>query len=87
MTERDWKAPVISDDDDRTPAEVVAALSSAVIFPRFLGLDDGADYVWELEDGKWTWGVDPDEALAHSRTFLPEDYVIKFGAPTRLERR
>lgn len=67
---------------ERTAAEVVAALSDAVIFPRFLGLDDGGDFVWELEDGRWTWGEDPHHAVRQTRTFDPERYVVKFGEPT-----
>lgn len=74
-------------NEEITAAEVVARLSETVVFPRFLGSDDSGDFVWELEDGRWTWGEDPDEAANRVRTFEPERYVVKFGAPTPIEGR
>lgn len=74
-------------EPERTAAEVVAALSETVIFPRFLGVDDSGSFVWELEDGRWTWGEYPDDALYRTRTFEPERYVDKYGAPTPIKKR
>jgi hypothetical protein len=73
------------DDVEMTDAEAVAALNDTVIFPRFLGQDDAGDFVWELADGRWTWGDDPHDVLDRVRTFEPERYVQKFGVPTPLE--
>jgi hypothetical protein len=71
---------------ERTAAEVVAALSDAVVFPRFLGVDDAGDNVWELENGRWTWGDEPYDAICRARTFEPERYVDKYGEPTPITK-
>jgi len=53
-------------------------------YPRFLGVDDSGDFVWELADGRWTWGSDPYDAACRRRTFEPERFTEKYGAPTAL---
>lgn len=53
----------------------------SVIYPRFLGIDGSGDFVWELADGRWTWGDDPHSAVTRKRTFEPERYVEKYGRP------
>lgn len=55
------------------------------VFPRFLGVDGSADFVWELASGRWTWGKDPREAAAKQRTFTPERYIEKYGRPIGLD--
>lgn len=70
---------------ERDPAEAVARLRTAVVYPRFLGVDDDGTYVWELADGQWTWADDPDQAVRRVRTFEPERYVGKYGVPTPVE--
>jgi len=52
---------------------------SGVIYPRFLGIDDGGDFVWELANGRWTWGDDPLDAIWKTRTFAPDHYLDKYG--------
>lgn len=69
---------------EREPSEVVARLKAMVVYPRFIGVDDGGSYVWELENGRWTWGDEPYFAWTATRTFDPEDYVAKYGTPTPL---
>lgn len=59
----------------------VASVGRMVVYPRFLGTDDGGDYVWELANGRWTWGDDPHGAATKERTFEPERYCEKYGAP------
>ncbi len=54
------------------------------IYPRFIGIDGNGDYVWELADGRWTWGNDPYDAAARKRTFTPDRYVDKYGDPVTL---
>jgi hypothetical protein len=73
---------------DRKVAELVAADKAAVesvartvVYPRFLGIDGSGDYVWELANGRWTWGDDPHGAATKERTFEPERYCEKYGAP------
>jgi len=51
------------------------------IYPRFLGYDGSGDYVWELADGRWTWGVSPRDAADRARTFEPVRYIEKYGRP------
>lgn len=50
-----------------------------VVYPRFIGVDDSGDYVWELESGRWTFGDDPYSAATRTRTFEPERYLDKYG--------
>ena len=50
--------------------------------PRFLGVDDAGDRVWELPDGRWTWGEDAADAAGQARTFEPARYAEKYGSPT-----
>ena len=85
MTMKELGAAI--DRGEREPAEAVARLIKAKIYPRFLGVDDGGSYVWELENGRWTWGDDPQHAARLVRTFEPEQYVIKYGTPTPIELR
>ena len=59
-------------------------MGTSVIYPRFLGKDDSGDFVWELADGRWTWGDDPLQAADRKRTFAPDRYVEKYGAPQPL---
>lgn len=73
---------------DRKVAELVEADKAAVesvarttVYPRFLGIDGSGDYVWELANGRWTWGDDPHGAATKERTFEPERYCEKYGAP------
>lgn len=54
------------------------------VFPRFLGVDGSGDFVWELADGRWTWGDDPHDANGKTRTFEPERYIEKYGRPVGL---
>lgn len=49
------------------------------IYPRFLGVDDGGDFVWELANGRWTWGDDPMDAVNKTRTFTADHYLGKYG--------
>jgi hypothetical protein len=51
------------------------------VYPRFLGVDDGGDFVWELSTGRWTWGDDPHSAATRQRTFTPDRYSEKYGHP------
>jgi hypothetical protein len=51
------------------------------VYPRFLGVDDGGDFVWELANGRWTWGEDPHDAATRQRTFTPDRYSEKYGHP------
>lgn len=51
------------------------------VYPRFLGMDGSGDFVWELADGRWTWGDDPHDAATKQRTFEPERYIEKYGRP------
>lgn len=73
---------------ERDPAEAVARMKDTVVYPRFLGMDNTGSYAWELADGRWTWGYDPDEVQrkAEIRTFEPERYVEKYGVPTPILR-
>lgn len=48
---------------------------------RFLGIDLSGDLVWELPDGRWTWGPTEEFALANKRTLEPDRYVEKYGEP------
>jgi hypothetical protein len=57
---------------------------TSVVYPRFLGKDDNGDFVWELANGRWTWGDDPLQAAMRQRTFSPDRYVEKYGAPSPL---
>lgn len=52
-------------------------------YPRFLGVDGSGDFVWELENGRWTWGQSPNEAWAQGqiRSLEPERYIDKYGRP------
>jgi hypothetical protein len=70
---------------EREPAEAVARLKAAVVYPRFLGTDTSGDSVWELANGRWTFGDEPWSAVDKDRTFEPERYVQKYGVPTPLE--
>jgi len=70
------------DKGEREPAEAVARLIKATVYPRFLGIDDGGSCVWELENGRWCWGDDPYHAARPVRTFEPDRYVSKYGTPT-----
>jgi hypothetical protein len=54
------------------------------IHPRFLGIDGSGDFVWELADGRWTWGDDPHAAADRRRTFEPVRYIEKYGRPIGL---
>jgi hypothetical protein len=54
-------------------------------YPRFLGVDDSGDFVWLLADGRWTWGSDPYDAACRRRTFEPERFTEKYGAPVALQ--
>jgi hypothetical protein len=49
--------------------------------PDFLGIDEQGDKVWELPDGRWTWGETAEEAMERARTFEPYEYVEKYGEP------
>lgn len=51
----------------------------AVVYPRFLGVDESGDFAWELASGRWTWGEDPYDASRQERTFTPESYLDKYG--------
>ena len=63
----------------------IEALKTTVVYPRFLGIDGGGSYVWELENGRWTWGDDPHHAATEGRrTFEPERYCEKYEAPESL---
>lgn len=55
------------------------------VYPRFLGIDDSGSCVWERADGRWCWGDDPYHAARQVRTFEPDRYVEKYGAPTSIE--
>lgn len=57
---------------------------TGVVFPQFLGIDENGDNVWRLADGRWTWGDDPYDAASRTRTFAPDRYVEKYGAPRSL---
>lgn len=50
--------------------------------PILMGLDNTGDLVWELPNGRWTWGDTPEAAMSHRRTFEPDRYVEKYGDPT-----
>lgn len=52
---------------------------TTVVYPRFLGVDDHGDMVWELADGRWTWADDPLMATQRRRTFEPSRYLEKYG--------
>lgn len=56
----------------------------AVVYPRFLGTDAHGSDVYELADGRWTWGDDPHVAQrrTRTRTFTPADYIAKYGRPS-----
>lgn len=56
-----------------------------VIYPRFIGVDGSADFVWELASGRWTWGETPYDAADRKRTFTPDRYVEKYGPVVPLE--
>lgn len=70
---------------EREPSEVVARLKAAVVYPRFLGIDTSGDSVWELANGRWTFGDEPWSAVNKGRTFDPERYVEKYGVPVPLD--
>jgi len=70
---------------EREPVEAVVRLAKATVYPRFLGLDESGDLVWELANGRWCFGDDPHQAARQRRTFEPERYVIKYGAPAPIE--
>lgn len=70
---------------EREPAEAVARLKTTVIYPRFLGIDTSGDSVWELADGRWTFGDEPWSAVDKTRKFEPERYIVKYGVPTPIE--
>jgi hypothetical protein len=57
---------------------------SRTIYPRFLGVDGSGDFVWELENGRWTWGDDPHAAFERERSFEPIEYIEKYGRPVGL---
>lgn len=59
-------------------------MGTGVVYPRFLGKDSNGDFVWELANGRWTWGDDPFQAALRQRTFNPDRYVEKYGAPEPL---
>jgi hypothetical protein len=67
---------------EREPAEAVARLKAAVIYPRYLGTDPSGSDVWELENGRWTFADTPWQAVHMTRTFEPERYVGKYGVPS-----
>jgi len=77
----------VEQTDQEEIAAIVARLSETVVFPRFLGVDDSGDFVWELENGRWTWGETPDEVVERARTFEPERYVVKYGSPHPMRDR
>lgn len=52
-----------------------------VVYPRFLGVDAHGSDVWELENGRWTWGEDAYDASRRGRTFEPARYIEKYGRP------
>jgi hypothetical protein len=56
---------------------------TSTTYPRFLGMDGTGDFVWELENGRWTWGADPWDAIGRVgiRTFTPAEYIDKYGRP------
>jgi len=56
-------------------------MDARVIYPRFLGVDGNGDFVWELANGRWTWGDDPFQVANRKRTFEPERYIEKYGRP------
>jgi hypothetical protein len=66
-------------------ARQIADLLASTVYPRFLGTDGSGDYVWELANGRWTFGADPHSAADKARTFRPERYVEKYGMPTGIE--
>jgi len=51
------------------------------IYPRFLGYDGSSDCVWELADGRWTWGNTAHDAADMGCTFEPVRYIEKYGRP------
>jgi hypothetical protein len=50
-----------------------------MMYPRFLGVDSNGDFVWELANGRWTWGDDPYQAIHRQRTFAADRYLDKYG--------
>lgn len=52
---------------------------TTVVYPRFLGVDESGEMVWELADGRWTWADDPYMAVRRLRTFEPARYLEKYG--------
>ena len=54
-------------------------MGDSTIYPRFLGMDDHGDFVWELASGRWTWGDNPYAANIRQRTFTPDRYLEKYG--------
>lgn len=50
--------------------------------PILIGMDSAGDLVWQLPNGRWTWGESAKEAMTRPRTFLPDRYVEKYGQPT-----
>jgi hypothetical protein len=75
----------MSETTPETTAEIVAKVAARVTYPRFLGEDDAGDFVWELADGRWTWGDTPHDAFTRARRFEPDRYVDKFGEPTTMQ--
>lgn len=51
--------------------------------PRYVGTDESGDQVWELPDGRWSWGSTAKDAAERGRSFTPEDYVAKYGEPDK----
>lgn len=49
--------------------------------PIRVGVDEAGDIVWQLPNGRWTWGLTAQDAAAQVRTFEPERYVEKYGRP------
>lgn len=52
--------------------------------PTLIGMDYAGDLVWQLPNGRWTWGESAMEAMTRPRTFQPARYIEKYGAPTPL---
>lgn len=65
-------ANILSDDD------AMKAVREGEL-PEFIGYDNSGDKVWQLVDGRWTWGETAGRALQQARTFTPERFVEKYG--------
>lgn len=54
-------------------------MTTQTVYPRFLGVDNNGDFVWELASGRWTWGDDPYQVSRRERTFTADRYLEKYG--------